>query len=175
MSVPYQRISNATVQDIMFYDPAAERRAAAMNVDWNPYFKVASQEWLFKMEFGWWQNYCDTVIGAYYYSNLPNGQLISSFNPSLLIKSNQTLIRLDTFGAVLVFYESLVTDVSNMNEVDLKNYDFAKMRCEEEWRKAQELSNWYDLFQDSPQGPTTKLEENWTADPNYFNGDRRYF
>lgn len=175
MSVPYQRISNATVQDIVFYDPAAERRAAAMNVDWNPYFKVASQEWLFKMEFGWWQNYCDTVIGAYYYSNLPNGQLISSFNPSLLIKNSQTLIRLDTFGAVLVFYESLVTDVSNMNEVDLKNYDFAKTRCDEEWRKAQELSNWYDLFQDSPQGPTTKLEEGWTSDPNYFNGDRRYF
>jgi hypothetical protein len=49
------------------------------------------------------------------------------------------------------------------------------MRCDEEWRKAQELSNWYDLFQDAPQGPTTKLEENWTADPNYFNGDRRYF
>ena len=37
---------------------------AALNVDWEPYFKVASQEWLYKMEFGWWQNYCDTVIGA---------------------------------------------------------------------------------------------------------------
>jgi len=62
MSVPYQRISNATVADIQFYDPAAERRAAALNVDWGPYFKVGSQEWLYKMEFGWWQNYCDTVI-----------------------------------------------------------------------------------------------------------------
>ena len=36
MSVPYQRISNATVEDIMFYDPAAERRASALNVDWAP-------------------------------------------------------------------------------------------------------------------------------------------
>jgi hypothetical protein len=35
--------------------------------------------------------------------------------------------------------------------------------------------NFYDLYQDSPQGPTTKLEENWTADVDYFNGDRRYF
>jgi hypothetical protein len=49
------------------------------------------------------------------------------------------------------------------------------MRCEEEWDKATQLSNWYDLFMDAPQGPTTKLEENWTADPNFFNGDRRYF
>ncbi len=175
MSVPYQRISDATVQTIQFYDPAAERRAAALQVDWDPYFQVSSQEWLYKMEFGWWQNYCDTVIGAYYYQNLPNGQLISSFNPSLLIKNSQVLRRLDTFGAILVFYESLVTDVSNMNEVDKQNYDFAKMRCEEEWTKAQELSNWYDLFDDAPNGPTTKLEENWTADPNYFNGNRRYF
>jgi len=175
MSVPYQRISNATVADILFYDPAAERRAAALNVNWDPYFKVGSQEWLYKMEFGWWQNYCDTVIGAYYYDNLPDGQLISSFNPSLLIKNDQTLIRLDTFGAILVFYESLVTDVSNMNEVDLQNYNFAKERCTTEWDKATQLSNWYNLFELSSQGPTTKLEENWTADPNFFNGDRRYF
>jgi hypothetical protein len=175
VSVPYQRISNATVADIAFYDPAAERRAAALNVSWDPYFKVSSQEWLYKMEFGWWQNYCDTVIGAFYYDNLPDGQLISSFNPSLLIKNDQTLIRLDCFGAILVFYESLVTDVSNMNEVDLQNFNFAKERAYNEWTKAGELSNWYNLFELFPEGPTTKLEENWTADPNYFNGDRRYF
>jgi len=175
MSVPYQRISNATVKDIAFYDPAAERRAEALNVDWTPYFKVSSQEWLYKLEFGWWQKYCDTVVGATYYANLPNGQLISSFNPNLLIKNDQTLIRLDTFGAILVFYESLVTDVSNMNEVDLKNYDFAKTRCDREWTKALELMNFYDLNQDAPNGPTTKLEENYVADVDYFNGDRRYF
>ena len=175
MSVPYQRISVATVNDIIFYDPAAERRAQALNVGWDDYFKVASQEWLYKMEFGWWQNYCDTVIGAYYYTNLPTGQLISSFNPSLLIKNDQTLIRLDTFGAILEFYSSLVTDVSNMNDVDKMNYDFAKTRAQAEWTKATELMNWYDLSGLSPKGPTTKLEENWTADPSYFNGDRRFF
>jgi hypothetical protein len=175
MSVPYQRISNATIADIQFYDPAAERRASALNVNWDPYFKVSSQEWLYKMEFGWWQKYCDTVIGATYYTNNEDGALISAFNPSLLIKNDQTLIRLDTFGAVLVFYESLVTDVSNMNEVDLMNYDFAKKRSENEWTKALELMNWYDLAGNSPEGPTTKLEENWTADVDFFNGDRRYF
>lgn len=175
MSVPYQRISNATIEDIQFYDPAAERRASALNVDWAPYFKVSSQEWLYKMEFGWWQKYCDTVIGATYYTNNANGALVSAFDPSLLIKNDQTLIRLDTFGAILVFYESLVTDVSNMNEVDLMNYDFAKRRCENEWTKALELMNWYDLAGNAPEGPTTKLEENWTADVDFFNGDRRYF
>ena len=175
MSVPYQRISNATEQDILFYDPAAYRRAQALNIDWQPYFKVGSQEWLYKLEFGWWNKYCDTVLGAYYYSNLPNGALISSFNPSQLIKNDQTLIRLDVFGAVLVFYESLVTEVSNMNDVDKMNYEFAKDRFDREWVKALELMNFYDLYQNSPNGPTTKLEENWTADVDYFNGDRRFF
>ncbi len=44
MSVPYQRISDANVEDIIFYDPSAERRASQMQVDWDTYFKVGSQE-----------------------------------------------------------------------------------------------------------------------------------
>lgn len=175
MSVPYQRISNATADHVKFYDPAAERKAAAMRVDWDDFFSVSSQEWLYKMEFGWWQNYCDTTLGANYYTNLPTGELISAFNPNYLIKNDQTLIRLDVFGAVAQFYETLVTDVSNINEVDKQNYEFARDRAEREWQKAIQLSNWYDLYGDRPQGPTTKLEENWTADQNFFNNDRRYF
>jgi hypothetical protein len=175
MSVPYQRISNATVQDIIFYDPAAERRAAQMNINWDDYFKVGSQEILYQMEFGWWPKYFDTVFGASYYTNLPNGSLISSFNPSLLIKSDQTLIRLDTFMAVKIFYESIVSDVSNINDVDKANYDHALRRYQFEWEKALQLMNFYDLNQDAPNGPTTKLEENWTADVDYFNSDLRYF
>lgn len=175
MSVPYQRISNATIADIMFYDPAAERRASQMKVDWDVYFKVGSQEILYQMEFGWWPKYCDTVFGASYYTNLPNGSLISSFNPSLLIKNDQTLIRLDTFMAVKIFYESIVSDVSNVNDVDRANYDHALRRYQTEWEKALQLMNFYDLNQDAPNGPTTKLEENWTADVDYFNNDRRYF
>ena len=173
MSVPFQRISNATVSDIQFYDPSAERRAASLGVDWDDYFHVGSQEILYQLEFGWWQKYVDTVFGAYYYKNNNQGQLISAFNPSRLVKSDQTLVRLDVFKAVYVFYESLVTDVSNMNEVDLNNFEFARTRYEREWEKALQLMNFYDLYGDGT--PITKLEENWTADVDYFNGDRRYF
>ena len=175
MSVPYQRVSNATVADIIFYDPAAERRAANMNVDWNDYFHVGSQELLYKLEFGWWNKYCDTVFGASYYTNNNQGQLISAFDPSKLIKSDQTLIRLDTFMAVKIFYESIVTDVSNVNDVDKANYEHAKDRLQNEWEKALQLMNFYDLDGENPNGPTTKLEENWTADVDYFNNDRRFF
>lgn len=175
MSVPYQRVSNATVSDIIFYDPAAERRASQMNVNWDDYFHVGSQEILYKLEFGWWQKYCDTVIGATYYTNLPNGQLISSFNPNLLIKNDQTLIRLDTFMAIKIFYESIVSDISNINLVDKTNFEHSLLRFQMEWEKALNLMNFYNLFLDSPEGPTTKLEENWVADVDYFNGDRRYF
>jgi hypothetical protein len=38
-----------------------------------------------------------------------------------------------------------------------------------------QLMNFYDLNQDAPDGPTTKFEENWTADPDYFNNNRRWF
>lgn len=175
MSVPYQRVSNATVADIIFYDPAAERRASQMQVNWDDYFKVGSQEILYKLEFGWWPKYCDTVMGATYYANLPNGQMVSAFNPAQLIKNDQTLIRLDTFMAVKIFYESIVSDTSNVNSVDTANFNHALDRFESEWTKALELMNFYDLNQDAPNGPTTKLEENWVADPDYFTGDRRYF
>ena len=175
MSVPYQRISTATVSDVIYYDPAAERRAAQMQVDWNNYFTTSSSLILLQMEFGWWQQYCDNVIGANYYSNLPNGQLISAFNPSLLIKNSITLVRLDTFKAIEIFYSSLVSDTSNVNSVDTANYQHALQRYEKEWESATQLSNWYDLYQDAPNGPTTKLEENWQVDPDYMNGSRRFF
>lgn len=98
--------------------------------------------------------------------------MVTAFNPSLLMKDDQTLIRLDVFGAVMVLYQSLVSDVSNLNEVDMANYEFAKERCSDEWTKALELMNFYDLSGDNE---VTKLEENWVADVNYFTGDRRYF
>tara|TARA_R110002124_G_scaffold12162_6_gene57905 strand:+ start:51 stop:395 length:345 start_codon:yes stop_codon:yes gene_type:complete len=114
-------------------------------------------------------------MGATLYANLPNGQMISAFNPSLLIKNDQTLIRLDTFMAVKIFYESIVSDTSNVNSVDAANYGHALERYEKEWEKALQLMNFYDLNQDAPDGPTTKLEENWVADPDYFNNNRRWF
>ena len=173
MSVPYQRISAATVSDIVFYDPAADRRAIQLNVNWDDYFRVGSQEILYKLEFGWWNKYCDTVFGASYYANNSVGQMISAFDPNRLVKSDQTLIRLDTFKAIEIFYESLVSDMSNVNDVDKANYDHAKMRFYNEYTKALELMNFYDLYGDGT--PITKLEENWTADVDFFNNDRRFF
>lgn len=172
MSVPFQRISTATVDDIIIYDPAAERRAASLGVNWNTYFNIGSQEILYQMEWGWWPKYVENTWGAWYFTTNAQGQVISAFNPSLLVKTDQTLIRLDVFKAVEQFYSSLVTDVSNVNEVDKTNYDFAKQRYVTEWEKAIQLSNWYDLSDDDF---ISKLEENYQADVNYFNGDRRYF
>jgi hypothetical protein len=88
------------------------------------------------------------------------------------MKDSQVLKRLETFKAVEIFYEALVTDISNINEVDERNYKHAKMRFHEEWEKAVQLSNFYDLRSD---GVIDKLEENRNADIDYFNGDRRYF
>ena len=59
-----------------------------------------------------------------------------------------------------------------MNEVDMQNFEFSRDRYGREWDKAMQLMNFYDLYGD---GTVTKLEENWTADVDYFNGDRRYF
>ena len=173
MSVPYQRISAATSQDIQFYDPAAERRAIQLNVNWEDYFKVGSQEILYKLEFGWWPKYCDTVFGAYYYKNNSQGKLISAFDPNKLVTTDQTLIRLDCFKAIEEFYASLVTDIANINDVDKVNYEHAQARFQSEWTKALELMNFYDLYGDGT--PITKMEENWTADVDYFNNDRRFF
>ncbi len=172
MSVPYQRISDATTADIEFYDPAAERRAATLGISWDDFFQVGSQEILYMLEFSWWPKYVENVWGATYYQSNSQGQIISAFDPDLLVKSDQTLIRLDVFKAVEQFYATLVTDVSNVNEVDRENYKYARQRYVDEYDKAVQLSNFYDLYED---GTITKLEENWQEDPNYFNGDRRYF
>lgn len=172
MSVPFQRISTATVNDIIVYDPAAERRAASLEVNWDTYFNIGSQEILYQMEWGWWAKYVENTWGAWYFKNDNKGRVISAFDPTLLVKTDQTLIRLDVFKAVEQFYCSLVTDVSNVNEVDKTNWDFAKQRYAQEWEKALQLSNFYDLYND---GFIQKIEENYQADVNYFNGDRRYF
>lgn len=175
MSVPYTRISNASVKDIVFYDPAAERRAEQMSVDWDDYFRVGSQEILYQLEFGWYPRYCDTVAGASQYAQLPDGRTVSGFDPTRLIRSDQTLIRLDTFMAVKIFYETIVSDTSNVNEVDQANFQHALKRYDSEWQKALQLMNFYDLDRSNPDGPTTKFEENYTSDSSFFNQDRRYF
>jgi hypothetical protein len=59
-----------------------------------------------------------------------------------------------------------------VNEVDKTNWEFSKQRFQNEWEKALQLSNFYDLYND---GYITKLEENYKADVNAFTSDRRYF
>ena len=172
MSLPYQRISDATVDDILFYDPAAERRAASLDVDWDVYFAVGSQEILYKLEFGWWPKYVENTWGAWYFKNNAAGKVVTAFDPAKLMKDSQVLKRLDVFKAVEEFYSSLVTDVSNINEVDERNWKHAKQRFYDEWEKAIQLSNFYDLRTD---GIIDKMEENYQADVDYFNGDTRYF
>lgn len=171
MSVAFTRISNATVSDIIVYDPAAERRADSLGINWNTYFDIGSQEILYQLQWGWWPKYVEQTFGAYYFKNNPQGLLVTAFDPLLLVKNDQTLIRLDVFKAVEQFYQSLVTDVSNINEVDQKNFDFAKQRYTDEWQKALQLSNFYNLYGNDI---ISSLEENYQADVNYYNGDRRY-
>lgn len=174
MSVPYQRISNATATDIIFYDPAAERRADSLAVNWDDYFRVGSQDILYMLEFSWWPKYVEIAFGAWYFKNNAQGELISAFDPTKLVLDDQTLKQLDVFKAVELFYASLVTDVSNVNEVDMTNYKFARNRFEDTWEKAVQLSNFYNLFGDDDD-VITKLEENYQQDYEYFTNDRRYF
>jgi hypothetical protein len=172
MSVPYQRISRATADDIILYDPAAERRAAAMKLEWDTYFEIASQQILYMLEFGWWPQYCEKHTGAALFRTQTSGHLVTAFDPDLLLTDSQTLKQLDVFKAVEVFYSTLVTDPSNVNEVDRENYEFSRRRFDDAWKTAQQLSNFYDLNFD---GYISKIEENRTADHQYFIGDRRYF
>jgi hypothetical protein len=172
MGVAFQRVSTATINDIIIYDPAAEKRASSLGIDWDTYFNIGSQEILYNLQWGWWPKYVENTWGAYYFKNNAQGKLVTAFDPSRLDKSNQVLIRLDTFKAIEQFYQSLVTDVSNINEVDRTNYEFSRYRYENEWNKAIQLSNFYRLYDGDE---ITSLEENYQADVDFFTGDRRYF
>lgn len=172
------RISLATPGDVQFYDRAAYRRMEQVysgDQDYEiqaTYFPKSSIEMLVMLEFGWWPLYVERTLGAFYYRNSEKNQTITAFLPSSLVKQNQTLIRLEVFKAAEIFYSTLVTDNSNINEKDAANYQFARKRFEEEWAKAIQESYFYDLRQ---LGEIGVYQQSWMADVNFFEGDRRYF
>lgn len=158
-------------------------------------FPKASIELINMLEFGWWPLYVERTLGAFYYTgastvqpvyspggpsqtggfNIPAGAqgiTMTAFNPGLLIKQNQTLIQLEVYKAVEIFYSTLVTDNSNINEKDAANLNFARKRFEEEWEKAKQESYFYDM---KNIGFVGTYQQDWLADVNVFEGDRRYF
>lgn len=175
------KISSATADDLKFYDRAAYRRMEQLypdptyNQDYeiaNVYLPKASLEILLMLEMGWWPQYVEKTLGSFYYKTGDNGQTVTAFEPSKLAKTNQTLIQLEVFKAVEIFYSTLVTDNSNINEKDAANYKFARKRFEEEWLKAVEESYFYDRL---GTGVIGVYQQNFLADVNFFEGDRRYF
>lgn len=172
------KISKATPEDIKFYDRAAYRRMEQIE-NGDPdvlirgtLFPKASIEILIMLEMGWWPQYVEKTLGAFYYKGGPNGTTITAFDPTSLVKTNQTLIQLEVYKSIEIFYSTLVTDNSNINDKDKANHHFARQRFEEEWLKAVEESYFYDRLKT---GVIGVYQQNFTADVNLFEGDRRYF
>jgi hypothetical protein len=172
------KISKATQDDLLFYDRAAYRRMEQItsgdqdDLIMSTLFPKASIEILVMLEMGWWPQYVEKTLGAFYYKGGPGGQTVTAFDPTSLVKANQTLIQLEVYKAIEIFYSTLVTDNSNINEKDAANHHFARKRFEEEWLKAVEESYFYDRLKT---GVISVFQQNFTADVNLFEGDRRYF
>jgi len=167
-----QQVSNATTQDIIKYDPAAERRAASMSVSWDVYLDEASQLILEDLENGWFPVYVQRQTKGLDLYKYKNGLMFSNFDPTHLLLDNITLKRLHAFKALELFYSTLVTDVSNVNEVDKTNLDYSITRYQDEWIRALQINNFYDIDLD---GVIDISEQNIDSNAGYYNGDRRYF
>jgi hypothetical protein len=166
-----QRISNADIGSISRYDPAAERRAATLDRSWDSYLDEASLILLEDLEHGWFPKYVGRqTAGVPQYVDV-NGLLLSNFNPVLLRRDNISLIRLHCFKAIEVFYSTLVTDVSNVNEVDNRNYEYSVKRFQDEWTRALQLNHFYDVNLD---GVIDVNEQGFTSSGAFVNADRRY-
>jgi len=190
----YDRAAYRRIEQVVLNDPTFEG-------DQNLYitqilFPKASIELLNMLEFGWWAAFVERTLGAFYYkaavggaqpaspaaptvspNNLPvpqgaGGMTMTAFNPGQLAKQNQTLIQLEVYKAIEIFYSTLVTDNSNINDKDMANLNFARKRFEEEWEKAKQESYFYDLRN---LGFVGTYQQDWLADINFFESDRRYF
>lgn len=173
------KLSTATPEDLAFYDRSAYRRMEQISNGDQDYlitstlFPKASIEMINMLEFGWWPSYVERTLGAFYYMPSPTtGQTITAMDVTKLVKQNQSLIQLECYKAVEIFYSTVVTDNSNQNEKDKANYNFSRKRFEEEWEKAKQESYFYDM---KGAGEIGTYQQNWLADQNVFEGDRRYF
>jgi len=163
----------ATQKTIVFYDPAAERRAAALNVTWDDYLNESENIILEDLQHGWFPMYAERQSAGLTTLKIVNNQMFSNFDPTRLVVSNPTLIRLHAFKAIEIFYSTVVTDASNVNEVDQTNYEFAQKRYQDEWSRARHLNNFYDINLDGLIDLTETTE--LTEDTSFYERDRRYF
>jgi hypothetical protein len=161
-------ISIATSDDIVKYDPSAERRAANLGVIWDTYLEEASLILTEDLENGWYVRYCDR-LGLPLTKEVDN-KIISTFERSSVKSDNITIIRLHVFKTLEIYYSNLVTDLSNVNEVDQRNYEFAKQRFHEEFQRALNVNNFYDSNLD---GLIEKSETVPSELTSYFNKNRR--
>jgi len=172
------RVSSASIAEIQFYGPAAYRRMdQVFKGDQDSQlvtvmFPKASIEILLMLEESWWPNYITKAARTTLWSVGPNGQLITGFNPVLLVRPNQWLIELETFKVIANFYETLVNDNANINEKDKFNWKIAEERFQSRWSDVKQASHFYDVNSD---GVISKIEENNDMDINYYSEDRRYF
>jgi len=173
------RISTADASTMQFYDKACYRRMEQVysgDQDYQllaTFYPKSSIEMLNMFEFGWWPLYVERTLGAFYYrQSQATGQTVTAFNPAQLVKVNQTLQQLEVFKAVEMFYMTLITDNSTINEKDAANLNYARKRFELEWQKAIQESYFYNLRGFNEIGI---YQQSWLADVNFFEGDRRYF
>lgn len=171
------RVSSATIQDVAFYDRAAYRRMDQITTKEQDgllittLFPKASIELLTLLELSWWPNFA-AKHGMAAYKNNAEGRAVTAFDPAKLLKMNQSLIQLEVYKAVEIFYSTIVTDNANVNEKDAANHSYAMKRFNDEWIKAKQESAFYDVDSD---GEVTADEESVDGDASYFDGDRRYF
>lgn len=169
------RISNATPEDVAFYDRAAYRRIEQLTKGdqdtllTDTLLPKASIELLIALEVSWWPMYAAN-------HGLPktkkvDGKTVSAFDPAKLIKQGQPLIELEVFKASEMFYATIVTDNANLNEKDAENHKFAAKRFSEAWTKVTSESAFYDDDGDDVIDSTEEDE----VDEDMYSGDRRYF
>lgn len=168
------KLSNATVDDIIFYDSSAEQRAMTLFssgrnvIGWDQYLQVAGDVVMEMLQYGWFAMAPGNIKPL---RSTPNGRTVSNFDSGKLRHDSRILIQLHVYKCLELFYGSLITDQANVNEADVTNHAYNLKRFDETYKLAMQLSNFYDFNCDG----VIDLTEEKEPDPAYFSGDRRYF